>query len=226
MRGAPCDGCRGAATTRRRETDRGRRLQGGDSCRKLWVVRKGFAGLCTVLEDGRRQILHLMTDGDVVCPFGVADGVSMWLEAFAPSEICEIDVAPLAADARQTADMHALLFPLAHQQLLQISSHVVVLGRLDAMERICLFLADMAHRFGQAGPSGHVVSLPLRREDIADYLGLNAETVSRLLTKLKKSGLVVFINRSDFLVKDVDALEARAPIAIAHQSGALEAHAQ
>ena len=61
------------------------------------------------------------------------------------------------------------------------------------------------------------VSLPLSREDIADYLGLNAETVSRLLSRLKKAGTVTFLSPTEFLITDMSKLEERLPLPTVEQ---------
>ena len=211
--GALCrsDGCgEHPAFTRRRALERGGRLRLDSERRPLWVVRSGLAGVCTVFEDGRRQIVRLLGAGDIVCPFGAVCS-EMWLEALSECELCEFD----AQEARRGDEGAFMLemFRLSHQELRRAVDQIVLLGRLDAMERICLFLADMARRFGSRGPDGVRLHLPLKREDIADHLGMNAETVSRLLTRLKRDGLIKLTSRSDYVLPDVAALERRAPIA-------------
>ena len=89
----------------------------------------------------------------------------------------------------------------------------MTLGRLDGMERVCLFLADMTWRTGRETPEGWRVRLPLSRVDIADYLGLNPETVSRILGRVKQARLVTFLSPTEVLVPDLAALQRRTPLA-------------
>jgi CRP/FNR family nitrogen fixation transcriptional regulator len=72
------------------------------------------------------------------------------------------------------------------RQLQRAQSHMVVLGRKNAQERVASFLLEMASRLSASG----AVELPMSRQDIADYLGLTIETVSRTLTRLARDGLI------------------------------------
>lgn len=93
-------------------------------------------------------------------------------------------------------------------------AHIAALGRLDGQERIYLFLVEMAIRQSRGVQAPLRATLPMSRESIADYLGLNAETVSRLLSRAKKSKLVTFMSPSEYVIPDIGALEARIPIAV------------
>lgn len=192
--------------------DRGGRIwQSGNGCRHLWIVVDGLAALSTALADGRRQITGLISSGDVICPVSDKEGTESWAEALSPVQVCEIDLRGMINGGDHSDAIWGSLFRATHQQLERSNINLVMLGRFDGMERICLFLAEMARRIGIPGPGGHRVHLPMSREDIADYLGLNAETVSRLLTRVRKMNLATFISPTDFVVHDIDALAQRTP---------------
>jgi len=106
------------------------------------------------------------------------------------------------------------LFSIIHQRLEACSSHLVTLGRMDSTERVSLFLLDMALRIGRPSEEGYFVELPMTREDIADYLGLNTETISRIFTRLKKNKLAQFPSRNAFFIPDPAALQSRLPVAV------------
>ncbi len=203
---------------------RGERLRAG--CLKLWRVLDGLVALGILLPDGRRQIVCLSTPGDVVCPVSTQAVGDMWVEALTPSELEEIDLSAQHQNIGRDPGLTAALFSMVHQQVKCASAHLVTLGRLDGMERVCLFLADMAWRVGQDTPGGRRVHLPLNREDIADYLGLNAETVSRIFSRVKKAKLAIFLSPTDYLVTDMTALERRAPIGPTHRPTAAEDDAE
>ena len=104
-----------------------------------------------------------------------------------------------------------------HRRLERCQNHITTLGRLDSVERVTLFLAEMAVRAGATREAPQLVTLPMSREDIADYLGLNSETVSRILSKLKKSRLVKFLSPSEYIVPDLAELDRRLPVDIPTQ---------
>ena len=194
---------------------RNERLRAG--CLRLWRVIDGLVALCVLLPDGRRQVISLSTPGDVVCPVSTQAFGEIWVEALTPSEVVEIDLAAQHCAIGRDAGLTSALFAMVHQQVKCASAHLVTLGRLDGMERVCLFLADMAWRIGVDTPGGKRVHLPLSREDIADYLGLNAETVSRIFSRVKKAKLALFLSPTDYLVTDIAALEDRAPLSPSHR---------
>lgn len=196
-----------------RSLNRGQRL-GGPSCQKIWRILSGLAALCTTLPDGRRQIMCLSLADDVICP---ASSGEAWIEALTPTSLCEIELDRHGTPNGADAALYAELFRIAHDHVMSVSTHLVTLGRLDGMERVCLFLADMAWRSGQRTDGGWRVHLPLSRDDIADYLGLNPETVSRILSRVKKARLATFLSPTDYLVPDIDALQDRVPMVPPHQ---------
>ncbi len=177
----------------------------------VWIVISGTLALCSALSDGRRQIIGLEMAGDAFCSLPAATGAAGWLEALCDCRVCEIDLSAAQASRVDPSQLEALLTQV-HGHLGSLAQHVVTLGRLDSTERICLFLTDMAHRCG-LGENGRLrVSLMMSREDIADYLGLNPETVSRLFGRVKKAGLVIFLSPTEYLVPDMAALQRRCPI--------------
>ncbi|SFB86266.1 Crp/Fnr family transcriptional regulator [Tropicimonas isoalkanivorans] len=207
------DGQKPDITPLRIELQRGDRLECmTGNCLKFWSVVRGTTAVCTVLKDGRRQIVALAGPRDAICGM-LADGHSPhWLEALEPCEVCEIDFTPRAAILAKDARFMRALMDIMHDQLVRTSQHLITLGRLDSTERVILFIGQLALCSAAEDGTPRPVTLPMSREDIADYLGLNAETVSRILTKLRKSGLVKFLNRSEFVVPDLDALRRRLPM--------------
>lgn len=188
---------------------RGERMQTCEGkCLKFWVVISGAAGICTMLHDGRRQISAVEGPGDVLCgPMSGPDS-PVWIEALDPCQICELDFSDRAAALQKDPDFLSVMFGVIHRRLELSSRHLTTLGRLDSTERVILFLAEMTLRAGKQRP----VHLPMSRDDIADYLGLNAETVSRILSRLKKMRLFTFHSPTEFDVPDMDAVLKRLPV--------------
>jgi CRP-like cAMP-binding protein len=113
----------------------------------------------------------------------------------------------LAGDGEGDGHAQALrsLLQLTRTRLERTLAHVVTLGRLDGRERLLSFLVDMARRVGRVEDGYWSVSVPMTREDMADHLGLNADTVTRILGLLKREGLVLARSSHDFLIPESDS---------------------
>lgn len=201
--------CPSASIAVQRPMPRGARVPGGGLSEtgqvRLFVVRSGLVAASATLPDGRRQLTGLMTPGEAVCAAeNTANG--LWAEALTRTVLCRLDL--------QAGTGSAAIFALCHGALSRSVAHMVRLGRFSGAERVAAFLADLARRTGRAGEGGWQLSLPLSRDDIADHLGLNAETVSRILGRLRREGLVRFSTPTACVIPDLGALEAQVPFAM------------
>lgn len=195
---------------------RGQRLETAESgCLKFWVIVSGTAATCIAFQDGRRQIAAIETPGQVICGPMAQVGTEVWLEALSDTEICEVDLRHSACALARDSEFMRAMFTVVHTRLENALTLISMLGRLDSRERVLLFLAEMAAR---SGGKNTVTTLPMSREDIADYLGLNTETVSRVFTRIRKSGLVKFITPTEYLIPDMAAVKRRLPVEIPCQS--------
>ncbi len=193
---------------------RGERLEAcRDGCVKFWTVVSGTAAITTNLRDGRRQISGIERTGSTICGPMAHEDSPIWLEALEPCEICEIDFSDEMPVLQDDPAFLKAMFAVIHARLETANRHLTTLGRLDSTERVTLFLAEMAATAATPGP----VYLPMSRDEIADYLGLNTETVSRIMTRLRKAGLFKFLNRNEFVVLDPEAVARRLPVRLAHR---------
>ncbi|HUS97390.1 MAG TPA: helix-turn-helix domain-containing protein [Hyphomicrobiaceae bacterium] len=214
--GAEFCGLGGCATQspRFRSMKRGDRVPARGSGRmRFHVVHSGLVATCALLPDGRRQILCLNFPGDVVCSMS-AEGAECWCEALTHSVICNLDLSANAERLQCDPAFFRVLFRLVHERLEGAAAHLVALGRFDAMERACGFLAYMTRRTGRQQETCWHTCLPMTREDIADYLGLNIDTVGRLLTRIKEAGLARFLSPTEYEVPCLERLEMRVPISL------------
>lgn len=104
------------------------------------------------------------------------------------------------------------------RQSARAALHIAALGRLTAAERLATLLIEQSLVLGRATPSGFAFDSPLSREDIADYLALNPDTLSRLMSQMKNSRVIAMASRRKVIVRDFDQLCAASPLA-----GALKA---
>ncbi len=166
----------------------------GEKAGCLYQVEFGAVRVYRLLADGRRQISAFHLAGEV---FGFESDAThhFFAEAIAATGV---------RTYRQTSgnDMAHELLPLALRSLTRAQEHLLVLGRQNAVERITVFLVDMAER---QGGLKHV-ELPMSRADIGDYLGLTIETVSRVFSKLRSNGIIKLINMRSIEICKWDAL--------------------
>jgi CRP/FNR family nitrogen fixation transcriptional regulator len=150
----------------------------------LYKVVSGTVRTYKVLVDGRRQIGGFHLPGDM---FGFETGEehTFSAEAITDCKILVIKRSSLIALAAGDNDIARQMWALTARELQRVQDHVMLLIK-NARERVVGFLLEMADR----GAGGSAVELPMSRQDIADYLGLTIETVSRTLTQLEKAAAI------------------------------------
>lgn len=110
-------------------------------------------------------------------------------------------------DAQGHADLGHRLLEIATAELVNMQEHQLLLGRKSAIEKLASFLLTLARRAGDGREQEPSFKLPMTRTDIADYLGLTIETVSRNMTRLKISNIIDLPQTTVVQVRDMDKLE-------------------
>jgi CRP/FNR family nitrogen fixation transcriptional regulator len=172
-----------------------------DPAEYLYQVVSGAVRTYRMLDDGRRQISGFYLPGDI---FGVEAGevhVSS-AEAVSDSQILVARRSAVMARAEHERDLSRQLWMLTVRELRRIQEHSMLLIK-SAEERVAGFLLEMAGR----SPAGAAIDLPMCRQDIADYLGLTIETVSRTFTQLVQSGTIALEKSRRILFRDRAALD-------------------
>ena len=150
----------------------------------IYQLVSGAVRTTRLLGDGRRQIGDFYYDGDL---FGIEAGPEHRFSAEALND-CEVLVLKRAAlrhYGEQGGQIERAIWQATAKALERTQEHLMLLGRKTACEKVASFLLDVADRFGC-----EVTTLPMGRQDMADYLGLTIETVSRMVTQLQADGLV------------------------------------
>ncbi|HEV7371490.1 cyclic nucleotide-binding domain-containing protein [Arenibaculum sp.] len=172
----------------------------GDRADAVYVVADGVIRLCKLLPDGRRQIVGFVQAGDFM---GLASGDShlYTAEAVTAATVRRLPRARLEALMEEDAALRRRLMLVTARELVAAQEQMLLLGRKNAREKICSFLIALSRRRERTHGDGTRVHLPMSRADIADYLGLTIETVSRTISKLKADRLIRLIegNRVDLL---------------------------
>jgi CRP/FNR family nitrogen fixation transcriptional regulator len=167
----------------------------GDQAGPLYLVEFGCVRICQMTPDGRRQITSFCYAGDV---FGLEPGSEhrFYAESVDGAGIRVLRPANAVGFAQK-------LLSLALRRFARMEAHLVLLGRLSANEKMASFLSDLMHR----QDCDDMIHLPMQRADIADYLGITFETVSRVLRVLRDRGIIRVTSVDRIEVLDADALK-------------------
>lgn len=167
------------------------------------LVVAGAVRTTRLLSDGRRQVGAFYYPGDLV---GLETHA---IHRFSAEAICPSTVLVVRRSALRTAvgegHLERAIWEAARRELERTQEHLLLLGRKTACEKVASFLMNLAQR-----EASDRVQLPMSRQDMADYLGLTIETVSRMLTQLQGASVVEFDGSRKFRVKRWEALEEMA----------------
>jgi len=169
----------------------------GEDADAFFKVVSGVVRVCTFLSDGRRQIDAFHVSGDV---FGLETGkaYSLSAEAVCASTVISYRRSDLARFEESNKALSRQLLFYAMRGLARAQAHSVLLGRRTAIEKVAAFIIDWA----AYSPNSNVVTLAMSRQDIADYLGLTIETVSRTFSHLEREAFIEVTTARQITLKD------------------------
>lgn len=157
----------------------------------VFNVTEGMVRLYKSLPDGRRQIVGFALAGDFL-GLALMDRYSVAAEAVTEVKVCRFARSAFLAYVDGRPHLLRRLHEFAGHELSLAQDQMLLLGRKTAEEKVVAFLLNLQARYGRTGKVSVNVPLPMSRQDIADYLGLTIETVSRTLAKLaRKKALVI-----------------------------------
>jgi CRP/FNR family transcriptional regulator len=173
----------------------------GDVAREIYEIKSGMVMLYRLLCDGRRQIIEILGQGDI---FGLAYGQThdTSVETLTTTTLKVFD----RKAAEQDPAMQRLIASATRRQLEAAHNHVLTLGRKTAQEKVASYLM----RIQKASGESLNIALPMTRQEIADFLGLTIETVSRVISSFKRNGLVTNLCAERMQIADIETMESLA----------------
>ncbi len=161
----------------------------GDAASHVFEVTEGVLRIFRMMNDGRRVITGFVYPGDLL-------GVSLersylyTAEAVTPVKLRRFARARFQHEIQNSPELRPQLFARLCDEMAAAQDQMVLLARKTAEERVASFLLVIARRLGPARETTPVVEIPMTRLDMADYLGLTIETVSRIMTRLTQRGVI------------------------------------
>lgn len=165
----------------------------GDDARTVYRVVEGVVRISIMLADGRRHLVDFLQPGDMV---GLSAGTEYahTAEAVIAAKLVRMPRARLEAAMEQRPALARKLFARMQADLVAAHERLLLLGRKSVSERLASLLLLLRDRQPAGGETPQRVALPMGRTDIADYLGLTIETVSRTFTKLRSGGVIRLVD--------------------------------
>lgn len=174
----------------------------------IYNIRSGSVRLSKMLADGRRQITGFLFAGDF---FGLSckDKYSYTAEAITDVDICRFPRAKIIGYFQEFPALGQRVFEMTRTELEATHDQMLLLGRKTAKEKLCSFLLTLQKKspYPEARNKNEI-NIPMNRSDIADYLGLTVETISRQFTNLHKSELIELKDAHKIILKKPEALLA------------------
>lgn len=190
---------------------RGDRLfEVGQPLTSLFAVRSGSVKNYVPTENGEEKVMGFSLPGELVGLEAVSeDRHRCTAVALETTSVCEIPYDRLDEIAGQIPTLRRQLFRLMSRELSRDQEQLLLLGGGSAEQRLAAFLMGMSQRFSERGFSAREFNLSMARQDIAGYLGMAVETVSRLLTRFSEEGLVK-VQRKHIELLDLERLKTLA----------------
>lgn len=161
----------------------------GDPATRVFTVTRGMLKLYKLLGDGRRHVTGFMMPGDFL-GISVDEEHAFTAEALEETQLCWFPRNRFDDFVEDHPSMERELYRTAAHELAAAHRQMLLLARKTAIERLASFLLSLAERLEQGSRAANTILLPMSRSDIADYLGLTKETVSRVLSAMRRDGLI------------------------------------
>ena len=161
----------------------------GDEAGFVYLLTAGLVRICYALRNGERQIVAFHWPGDL---FGLAERARYVnsAETIIPTRVYRFQAARLENFLLKNPKIQDRFLIKATHDLRHAQRQIIVMGRFDIARRLAIFLIDCSAHESYFDQSTHVLTVPMSRYDIADYLGTSAETVTRAFTRLEREGLL------------------------------------
>jgi CRP/FNR family transcriptional regulator len=179
----------------------------GEPAISFFSIVSGAVKLCRSLSDGRTQIIGFRFPGDF---FAIADveTYTTTVEALTFVEVCQFSQPRLKRLMQTFPQVQTRLLEISSQYLAASEDQIFLLGRKTAKEKVASFLLSYSKKFAQESVGDdHRMSLPMTRTEIADFLGLTTETVSRVLTALAREKVITVGLSHSVRLLNVDVLQ-------------------
>jgi CRP/FNR family transcriptional regulator len=184
----------------------------GDVSDKFYIINKGKIKIFKYNKEGKEQILYILSEGDFI---GYLSLLKKGKFDFNAEALEDVSVCLLTKDdfdklVKKTPEISLRILENLHDRLVSLENLVQTLSTKDIEARIAGILKSFANDFGREEKEGITIDLPLTREEMANYIGVTRETMSRKLNAMVEEGVIELVGNKKVIIKDMEALEEMA----------------
>ncbi len=183
----------------------------GDICERLLIVNGGSFKVFRYSRDGKEKILYVLGDGDFLGDLNLLKKEVYKFNAMALEEthLCTIKKDAFDQLMKNHPELYSRVIEYAHDRITTLEDLVQTLTIKDVETRLAVLLLRLSESFGVQKSGGIEIQLTLTREEMASFVGLTRETVSRKLSNLQSEGLIELYENHIILIKDIEAIKER-----------------
>ena len=175
--------------------------------KNLYNITKGNVKIYRLLSDGRIQIIGFLYPGDFFGSYR-EEKYNYSAESIGDLRVCVFKLSSLDDYLEKNMKLAKELLHMTSHELTLAQDRMMLLGKMSASERVAKFILNISKQRLRIGWQNNPISIPMTRQDIADYLGLTLETISREFTKLKSTNTIKFLTPKQIYITDRDKLSS------------------
>jgi CRP/FNR family transcriptional regulator len=181
----------------------------GDVSDKFYIINKGKIKIFKYNKEGKEQILYILSEGDFLGYLSLLKKgrIDFNAEALEDVSVCILTKDNFDDIVKKTPEISLRILENLHDRLISLENLVQTLSTKDIEVRIGGLLRGFAKDFGREEKDGIVIDLPLSREEMANYIGVTRETMSRKLTAMEEEGIIELVGNKKIVIKDMVTLE-------------------
>ncbi|WP_352420312.1 Crp/Fnr family transcriptional regulator [Proteiniborus sp.] len=181
----------------------------GDISDKLYVINKGKIKIFKYTREGKEQILYILSEGDFVGDLSLLkkDEFKFNAEALEDANICVLTKDDFDGIIKESPEIAIEILQVVYDRIVKLENLIQSLSTKDIEARIAGLLLSFVKDFGMAKGDVIELELPLSREDIANYIGVTRETISRKLGSMQDQGVIELVGSKKIIINDIEELE-------------------
>jgi CRP/FNR family transcriptional regulator len=182
----------------------------GDQMESLFIINQGSVKVFKYTKEGKEQILYILSEGDIFGELSLfrSERLTFNVEALEDLNACVLTKASFEMILSKRPEISMKVLQVMGERLIKMETLIQSLGTKDIEARIATFLLELIPEYTKS--RGHIkeIELPLSREEIANYIGVTRETISRKLGKMQDEGILKIKGIKKIIILDEDALKA------------------
>lgn len=181
----------------------------GDVSDKFYIINKGKIKIYKYTKEGKEQILYILSEGDFMGYLSLLKKSTFEFNAEALEDVgvCILTKDNFDTILKKTPEISLKILENLHDRIVSLEDLVQRLSTKDIEARIAGILVSFAKDFGEMQGNEIMIDLPLSREEMANYIGVTRETISRKLTSMQDDGIIQLIGNKKMVIKDLEYLK-------------------